>query len=237
MKEVFRFKEFQVDQQGCTMKINTDGVLLGAVADVASGDAKRILDVGTGTGVIALMLAQRFDDAQVDAIDIDEGSFECSSTNFQTSPFADRMQARHVDIEQYEDNQGYDLIVSNPPFFLDSLKNLDDRKTLSRHGSLSFYSALFEKCRKMLTTQGSFVIVWPIDVRTRIVDMGYTSGMHNYREVFIQSFPESEPFRVISFFSTDESFLYSESSFYIYEERGKYSGVYGKLLKRFFLNF
>lgn len=219
------------------MKINTDGVLLGAVADVPHGSVKRILDIGTGTGVIALMLAQRFDHALVDAIDVDEGSFECSRVNFQTSPFFERMRSCLAGIADYETTATYDLIVSNPPFFLDSLKNIDDRKTLSRHGTLSFYNTLFEKCSKLVTAKGAFVIVWPIDIRKRIINSGYTSAMNNYQEIFIQSFPASEPFRVISFFSTDKSLLYAKRNFYIYEERGKYSSGYGELLTDFFLNF
>lgn len=237
MNEIFRFKQFQVDQQGCTMKINTDGVLLGAMAGVSRNQVKRILDVGTGTGVIAMMLAQRYDQALVDAADIDEGSFECSRRNFHNSSFANRMKAYHIGIEEYETSGFYDLIVSNPPFFLDSLKSVSDRKSLSRHGSLLFYRTLFERSAKWLAVNGSFVIVWPVDIRDRLTDLGYTNDMNNYREVFIQSFPESKPFRVISFFTNDFTRSYTRNGFHIYQERGKHSEVYVELLKDFFLNF
>lgn len=237
MNEIFRFKQFEVDQQGCAMRINTDGVLLGAFAVLQHGETKRILDIGTGTGVIALMLAQRYRQAFVDAIDIDEQAFVRSQANFRNGPFAERMDASHVGIEDIEISCQYNLIVSNPPFFIDSLKNVDKRKTLSRHGSLSFYKSLFEKAARLLTGDGSFVIVWPIDIRNRLIKQGYASGMHNYREIFIQSFPESEPFRVISFFTKRKSSTYSKEIFYIYKEQGKYSDRYVELLKDFFLDF
>lgn len=237
MNEIFRFKQFEVDQQGCAMRINTDGVLLGAFAALQHGETHRILDIGTGTGVIALMLAQRYRQAFVDAIDIEEQAFIRSQTNFRNGPFAERMDALHVGIEDFEISRLYNLIVSNPPFFIDSLKNVDNRKTLSRHGSLSFYQSLFEKVGQLLTGDGSFVIVWPIEIRNRLIKLGYTSGMHNYREIFIQSFPESEPFRVISFFTKRKSTSYSREIFYIYKEQGRYSRKYVELLKDFFLNF
>lgn len=237
MNEIFRFKQFEVDQHGCAMKINTDGVLLGAFATSQDDEPKRILDIGTGTGVIALMLAQRNRQAFVDAIDIDEQAFVRSQANFRNGPFAERMNAFHVGVREMEIRCVYDLIVSNPPFFIDSLKNIDNRKTLSRHGSLSFYKSLFEKSAQVLADDGSFVIVWPIDIRNRLIGLRYASGMHNYREIFIQSFPESEPFRVISFFSKGKSSSYFKEIFYIYKERGKYSVKYVELLKDFFLNF
>src|SRR5690606_26146030 len=126
MKDIFRFKQFEVDQTGCGMKINTDGVLLAVKANAGAvghiDAATRILDIGTGTGVVALMLAQRFPDANVEAIDIDEGAFNCAKLNFEKSPFSTRLSIQHIGIENYESQSKFDLIVSNPPFFLNSLK-------------------------------------------------------------------------------------------------------------------
>jgi len=237
MKEIFRFKQFQVDQRGCAMRINTDGVLLGVFAALAESEVQKILDVGTGTGVIALMLAQHYQQAAIEAIDIDEGSYICSKLNFQASPFASRMKAFHVGIENFRAAYSYDLIVSNPPFFINSLKNANDRKTLSRHSSLSFYEALFIRSTKLLAKTGSFVIVWPLDIRNRVLNLGYANGMRCYREIFIQSFPESESFRVISFFTKERSLGYLKDTFHIYQERGKYSEAYVELLRDFFINF
>jgi len=237
MKDVFRFKQFQVDQRGCAMKINTDGVLLGVFAAPNSEQVRRILDVGTGSGVIALILAQRYSQAVVDAIDIDEDSFACSKLNFRNSIFADRTNAFHIDMESFESTNAYDLIVSNPPFFIDSLKNADMRKMRSRHSSLSFYRSLFQKATELLTNVGSFVIVWPIKVRDRIVDLNYTEALNCYREVLVQSFPTSEPFRVISFFSKNGSMSYTNELFAIYKAQNVHSDRYQDVLKDFFTIF
>src|SRR5437879_3258817 len=113
---MFRFKQFNVDQSGCAMKINTDGVLLGALAE--ADQPENILDIGTGTGVIALMTAQRFENARIDAVEIDQSAAETARRNFSNSPFAERMNLYSMGFEQFfESNpdKKYDLIVSNPP--------------------------------------------------------------------------------------------------------------------------
>src|ERR1700756_535530 len=123
---MFRFKQFSVDQAGCAMKINTDGVLLGAMAGHAN--PLRILDIGTGTGVIALMLAQRFGNAQIDAVEIDAIAAETAARNFQNSDFCAQLHIHPVGITDYfEANAGekFNLIVSNPPFYINSLESLE----------------------------------------------------------------------------------------------------------------
>src|ERR1700743_597427 len=121
MKGVFHFKQFAVDQTGCAMKINTDGVLLGALTEADKPET--ILDIGTGTGVIALMLAQRFTDAKIDTVEIDIDTAQTAERNFKASPFADRLTVYALGFESYFEKypeKKYDLIVSNPPFYIDS---------------------------------------------------------------------------------------------------------------------
>jgi tRNA1Val (adenine37-N6)-methyltransferase len=118
---IFKFKQFEVDQAGCAMKINTDGVLLGASANHPA--PKIILDIGTGTGVIALMLAQRFPSANIHAVEIDEQAAETAGKNFQLSVFNDRLTINNIAIEQYSHSGQFDLIVYNPPFFFYFLKS------------------------------------------------------------------------------------------------------------------
>src|SRR6187402_1935311 len=115
---MFQFKQFTVDQSGCAMKINTDGVLLGALTE--ANNPQRILDIGTGTGVIALMLAQRFPGAKTDAVEIDEAAAVTAGRNFKASKFTKKLQGYHLGFEEYfrqNPDQKYDLIVSNPPFY------------------------------------------------------------------------------------------------------------------------
>jgi len=140
MGSVFRFKQFEVDQADCAMKINTDGVLMGAKA--WHKEPKSILDIGTGTGVISLMLAQRFPAAVLHAVEVDEPACLRAQANFINSPFADRLQAYHCSFEQLNTGVLYDLIVSNPPFYTRSLHNPDPRKQLAKHTDMEFFTKL-----------------------------------------------------------------------------------------------
>ncbi len=145
MPDIFRFKQFAVDQTGCAMKINTDGVLLGAL--VEANQAKTILDIGTGTGVIALMLAQRFTEAQIDAVEIDPMAAQTAGKNFINSPYAERLNIYPVGFEQFfEQNpdKKYDLIVSNPPFFINSLKSPEAKRKLAKHTDEDFFKKLIK---------------------------------------------------------------------------------------------
>src|SRR6476620_610816 len=121
MTKVFQFKQFSVDQTNCGMKVNTDAALLGAIAE--NERIERILEIGTGTGVIALMVAQRYPDAIIDAVEIDDGAAETAGLNFHNSPFADKINLVKSSIEDYFSGSAirYDLIVSNPPYFINSL--------------------------------------------------------------------------------------------------------------------
>ena len=235
-EDIFRFKQFNVNQKGCTMKINTDGVLL---AVKANQDYKvgHILDIGTGTGVMALMLAQRYSDAYVESIDIDEDAVFCARHNFINSPFKDRLKVHHTGIEDYQTIISYDLIVSNPPFFINSLKNADKRKSLSRHSSIEFYKEMFEKCSKFLAPTGSFQIIWPLEIRDQVLSLSLEADLHLNEETYIRSFPDSDPFRVISVFKRLPPELYVSKNFEIYEKEGVYSAYYQGLLKPFFINY
>src|SRR5690606_30908193 len=117
----FRCKQFEVNQAESTMKINTDGVLLGAVSSVVH--PRRILDIGTGTGVITLMLAQRFPEAIIEAIEVDAYTAQLAGENFVASAFASRISVHGVALADFQPQKAFDLLVSNPPFFVNSLKN------------------------------------------------------------------------------------------------------------------
>jgi tRNA1Val (adenine37-N6)-methyltransferase len=125
----FKFKQFEIHQDRCAMKVGTDGVLLGAWAP----GGKRILDVGSGTGLISLMMAQRFPEAQVRGIDMDGEACEEAAENVAASPFADRVEIECCRLQDYHSEESFDAIVSNPPFFLNSLKNPDSKRTMARH--------------------------------------------------------------------------------------------------------
>jgi len=142
---MFHFKQFSVDQTACAMKINTDGVLLGSLTQ--ANHPQKILDIGTGTGVVALMLAQRFINAQIDAVEIEASAAKTAEANFVNSPFNKRLKIYHSSFQnyfdQYSDKQ-YALIVSNPPFYINSLQSPGANKSLAKHAGKGFLKRCFK---------------------------------------------------------------------------------------------
>lgn len=159
----FRFKMFEIQQDRCAMKVGTDGVLLGAWIHPGN-NIHRILDIGTGTGLLALMLAQKTE-ALIDAIDIDESSVKQAKENFIGSPWSDRLKAIHCSLQDFsrKPSDKYDLIVSNPPYFSDSYKTSGNSRTLARHTdeSLSF-DELINGVINLLSPQGRFYLILPL---------------------------------------------------------------------------
>ena len=162
----FQFKQFTVHQQHCAMRVGTDGTLLGAWAQASDG-ACRILDIGTGTGLIALMMAQRYPQAMVTAIDIDDGAVRQAKENVSSSPFADRINVIKADVLTFEDMEKYDSIVCNPPFFEDSLTCPDPQRTEARHTVTLGYRQLMKSAFRLLKDDGRFSVIIPTDCRAR----------------------------------------------------------------------
>lgn len=175
--QVFKFKEFEVIQDGSTMKIGTDGVLLGAWASIE--DAKEIIDIGTGNGVIALMLAQRAQDAEVHAVEIDEMSYLQAEENFSKSKWSDRMRSFHMSIQDFAaaTEQKYDLIVSNPPFFTGGTLSGNSDKVSVRHTIKLPHGDLLISVRQLLRKSGKFCVILPYLEGLRFKEMAQTSGL------------------------------------------------------------
>ena len=173
---MFRFKKFVIEQELCAMKVGTDGVLLGAWATGGSS----VLDVGTGTGIIALMLAQRCPQARVTALDIDEGAVRQALHNVAQSPFADRIEVLRGSVQEFDGtneanrangtNRTYDSIVSNPPFFIDSLNAPDRQRNIARHAETLTYGQLMQAAWRLLADDGELSVVVPFDYRQRMED-------------------------------------------------------------------
>jgi tRNA1Val (adenine37-N6)-methyltransferase len=233
-KSIFRFKQFSVDQKGSAMKINTDGVLL--AAKTTSIAPKSILDIGAGTGVIALMLAQRFPEAEVHALEINDNAAECARKNFRGSPFSERLSLYPTDFNDFTPQVNYDLIVSNPPFFINSLKNPDINKTVARHVQEEFFENLFSKTHNWLTDTGTFQLIWPPLIKELSLEKCFLSKWFIQKETYVRSFESSDAIRVISVLSKQEIGDVSKEEFVIYKEKGKYTTEYLNLLKPFFLN-
>jgi tRNA1Val (adenine37-N6)-methyltransferase len=237
MSAIFKFKQFNVDQSGCAMKINTDGVLLGALAE--ADQPQNILDIGTGTGVIALMLAQRFTNARVDAVEIDQSAAETAGRNFQNSSFADRLATYPSGFmeffDQYPDKK-YDLIVSNPPFYINSLKSPQESKQLAKHADQDFFNGLIFKTSKHLTAKGLIYLILPLDTNVWVKDMASKNGLFVSKTTSVFSFENSEPHREIMVLSSNDSKI-ADDRFVIYESPKIYTKQYQDALKDFFTIF
>ncbi|WP_343524919.1 methyltransferase [Pedobacter sp.] len=231
---IFKFKQFEVDQTGCAMKINTDGVLIGAMANHHA--PKNILDIGTGTGVIALMLAQRFPHANIHAVEIDEQAAETAGKNFRSSIFSERLNINHIAIEQYEHSAQFDLIVSNPPFFVNDLRNEEVRKGIARHAAEGFFSMLVKKISELLAADGEAWLILPVKQADEVVFRARHDGIGLMEKIHIHSDRSKAAFRQIIRLGKNETVL-QESDFYLYEDLKVHTAAYKTLLKDFFLAY
>ena len=237
MSSIFHFKQFRIDQANCAMKVNTDGVLLAALANF--GSPAKILDVGTGTGLIALMLAQKYTSAIVHAVEIDYNAANTANENFLNSPFSNRIVLFHSSIKNHltDNNEQYDLIISNPPFFINSLSSQNPEKSVARHTDISFFDVLLTESVKQLNQSGHLCIILPLEtaalVKQRISSKGVLSLQ---KEILIYSFPESKPHRTIMVMGF-ETLAPVGQDLVIYESKGVYSAVYRNLLKDYLTIF
>lgn len=234
MKNIFRFKQFEVDQSNCAMKINTDGVLLGAIAQ--HENPKQILDIGTGTGVIALMLAQRFPEAQVHAVEIDEQASVTAGRNFEKSVFSKRLTNSNISIEQFNNLEKFDLIVTNPPFFVNDYKNAEPKKEIARHASHTFFAELIKKVHELLSEKGCFWFVLPIKQAEELVERANKYNLFSQKIIRLHSDDTKPEFRRIVCLGTEKLGLVEEY-FMIYESEKRYTKAYELLLKDFFLAY
>lgn len=237
---IFRFKKFSVVNERSAMKVNTDGVLLGAVMTVLPSD-RMLLDIGTGTGTIAMMAAQRLADISsepfvVEAIDIDKDSADEAAANFKNSPWSSSLQICHASLDDFTlATGGYDLIFSNPPYFEDSLTAPDQRKSTARHTSDGLsYRDIFEFADKNLTASGRVAFVLPLDQEQALCRYGRMCGLHLFRITRVRTVPRKSPTRMIAEFSRCRCENPEDITLTIQSE-GKYTQEYLDLMRDFYL--
>ena len=228
----FQFKRFTVYHDRCAMKVGTDGVLLGAWTDVSS--SQQILDIGTGTGLIALMLAQRNVTAHITAIDIDEEAIEQAQGNIAASPWKNRIEVMKQDFCQYSANRLFDTIVSNPPYFNQSLKGPDSQRNTARHTDSLDSSDLFKKVAEILHPEGRFSIIIPSDQTDEIIRIAATYGLHPSRQTDVITRPGLPPKRALLAFQKAEEICF-KVELVIELERHVYSEDYIALTRDFYL--
>lgn len=196
----FQFKQFTVWHDKCAMKVGTDGVLLGAWTSVES--AHRILDIGTGTGLVALMLAQRsLPDANIVALEIDEAAVGQARENVIRSPWKERVEVVQADFRKYRSSDKFDVIVSNPPYFVDSLECPDRQRAAARHNDSLTYEDLLEGVSGLLTENGFFTVVIPADVAERVKKIASIKKLYAVRQLNVITKPGGIPKRVLITFS------------------------------------
>ncbi len=191
----FRFKQFEIRQDQCAMKVGTDGVLLGAWAAISS--AGKILDIGTGSGLIALMAAQR-SEAEIDAIEIEESAFHQAIKNISSSPFSQRIRVYHEDFRIFRQKpQQYDHIISNPPFFYNSLKSPDLSRNYARHTLSLTLEELIEGSRTLLSSTGLISLILPAEQENRLKEVLEKRKLHLNRLTYVYPKPDIPPKRIL----------------------------------------
>ena len=229
----FEFKQFTIHQECCAMKVGTDGTLLGAWAS-APASVHRILDIGTGTGLIALMMAQRYPEAEVMGIDIDDRAILQATANAADSPFANRVRFLQADISGYSD-EPFDAIVCNPPFFVDSLSSPDSSRTMARHTGSLTYKTLMQSVVRLLKDDGSFSVVVPVDYRSLLLSEAALSGLILSKECAIKTTPKKAPKRCLMEFGKQPVTLVSSTTEILENNPGKRSDWYHHLTKDFYM--
>lgn len=233
----FRFKKFSVEHDRSSMKVGTDGVLLGVAVDVDG--ATKILDAGTGCGVIALILAQRCS-AKITAMDIDKLSAEEAAENFRNSPWADRLVALQESLQAHAlfGADQYDVIVSNPPFFQNSLKNPDEKKMRARHNDALPFDELLESSARLLKPEGSLWVILPLTESQVFHEIAKQNGFLIEYRMLIHPKPGREANRRILKLTRQQNRQKQNSqSLIIRREDRAFTDEYRKLTADFYLHF
>ena len=227
----FKFKKFTVFQDGCAMKVGTDGTLLGAWAE----GGKHILDIGTGTGLIALMMAQRFPDANIIGVDIDESSCTQAGRNVRNSIFAERIKIVQSAIQGFLPDEKFDSVVCNPPFFVDSLNCPDEKRNIARHNSALSFRDLFVAVDRLLDDSGCFSVVLPTESFSLFDETAIEHGFRRVKYVAVKTVPRKPARRCLVAYSKNFSIDLQNCEESIEDGSHNRSQWYSELTKDFYL--
>lgn len=232
----FEFKKFTVYHDKCAMKVGTDGVLIGAWA--SCDNAVNVLDIGTGTGLIALMIAQR-SSAQIDAIEIDDMACEQANENRINSPWENRINILNISLQDFVKSAKakYDLIISNPPYFQNSLYASDEKRTNARHNSNLEFEDIIKATLKLLNYSGNLSIILPYLEGTMFILKAAEYELFCVRQTKILANPGRDPKRLLLEFMKIKKPLVEQEIIIELNKRHVYSEAYKNLTKDFYLNF
>lgn len=231
----FNFKQFTIQQDRCAMKVGTDGVLLGAWAPIIN-NPYNMLDIGTGTGLIALMLAQRSNAEQIDAIEIDDDAYEQATENFENSPWNDRLYCYHAGLDEFveEVEEEFDLIVSNPPFYTDEYKSGDDQRDNARFEDSLPFDELVEAADYFLSDHGIFALIVPFKEEEKIIALCQERDLFPLKITRVKGTPTTEIKRSLMAFTRIEQPTVIDE-LVIEVGRHDYTPEYIELTKEFYL--
>ena len=233
----FKFKKFTVDQDQCAMKIGTDGVLIGAWASLENYPSN-ILDIGTGTGVISLILAQRSNAENIEAVEIDDDAYEQATSNFENSPWGDRLFCYHASIQEFasemSDEEPYDLIISNPPFYTEDYKTNDKTRNTTKFTNTIPFQHLIVCAKHLLSEIGKFVVIIPTKEEVEFLKISEENGLHLQTKCNVRG-TESSPIKRVMIELGFDKITPTITSLTIEIERHKYTPEYIELVKDFYL--
>ncbi|WP_180961950.1 tRNA1(Val) (adenine(37)-N6)-methyltransferase [Salinivibrio kushneri] len=228
----FRFKQFVIDHGNCGMKVSTDGVLLGAWAH--PGTATRSLDIGTGTGLLALMLAQRFAHLSITAVEYDPSAFHCAASNVKASRFAAQIQLHHGDITDFACREQWQHIVCNPPYFTSGASSSNPQRAVARHASTLSHPALVACLKRLLAPTGCADLILPSNEAKTFIEDAQAHGLFLHRHVLVCATPEKAPSRVLFTLSPTTGATRSDT-IAVREQDGTYTQAFANLTRAFYL--
>lgn len=232
-KGVFHFKQFSVKHDQCTMKVGTDAVLLGSW--VRTNNAQEALDIGTGCGVIALMIAQRTSDTtHIDGIEIQAQDSEQARDNVSNSPWRERVSIHHVSAQKFRPQKKYDLVVSNPPYFINSLEPPEKKRHHVRHAVALSYTDLLDTVERLLSNEGKFNVILPYAEGIHFIELASRKQLSCSRQYAFRSRKEKPVERWLLEFSYQEREK-EEGEIVLYRNKDSWSDEYIELTKDFYL--
>ena len=233
---MFQFKQFSIQQNRCAMKVGTDSVLLGAWCPIDNNPFS-VLDIGAGTGILSLMIAQRTNAEQIDAIEIDEDAYEQCVENFENSPWGDRLFCFHAGLDEFiaEPEDEYDLIISNPPFYAEDYKTENSQRDLARFQDAMPFEDLVEAANLLLSENGIFAVIIPYKEEESFIDLCAEVELYPVKVTRVKGTPTTEIKRSLLAFKRYELPVLEADELIIEINRHEYTDDYINLTRDFYL--
>lgn len=233
---IFNFKMFAIQQDRCAMKVGTDSVLLGAWCPIENNPFS-VLDIGAGTGILSLMIAQRSNAEQIDALEIDEDAYEQCVENFENSPWGDRLFCFHAGLDEFveEPEEEYDLIISNPPFYTENYKSKNEQRDLARFQDALPFEDLIEAADLLLSENGIFAVIIPHKEEERFIDLCAQAEFFPIKITRVKGSHNTPIVRSLLAFKRFELPVLSTDELVVEINRHEYTNEYIALTKDFYL--